>query len=395
MSPPLPASTPFADILQWRGAEGLPLDRPWLIKAGFDPTSADLHLGHAVLLRALRQWQDQGHRVVMVVGDFTATIGDPTGRNTTRPVLTREQVLANAKTYLDQALVILDPQRTEVRFNSEWFASMSASDLLGLMQAATVAQMLARNDFAERIERREAVGLHELVYPLLQGHDSVMLRCDLEVGGTDQLFNLMAGRAQQQAAGQAPQAVAMVPLLVGLDGTRKMSKSYGNHIALREPPTEVFGKTMRIVDALVPQWAALLAVPGMLPSEGPSDPYQAKRDLARGLVCMLHGPQAAQAADDDWSRRFSQRAIPDQVAERSAAPGATLIQILVEWGFAPSMTVARQKVREGAVRLDGQKVFNPDLVPVEGLLQLGTRQQARLVGEGALPQPSRTPRQPR
>ncbi len=366
--------TPLSSAIEFRGGETLPSNQPWLIKAGFDPTSADLHLGHAVLLRALRAWQDRGHTVMMVVGDFTARIGDPTGRNTTRPVLTEAQVKANAATYMEQAKKILDPDRTHVFFNSEWFGPMSAAELLEVMQQATVAQMLARNDFANRLERNEAVGLHELVYPLLQGYDSVILKADLEVGGTDQLFNLMAGRAQQQAAGEKPQAVAMVPLLLGLDGERKMSKSYGNHIGLLDPPKEVFGKTMRIADTQVEQWSTLLSVP----VEGDT-PYAQKRSLARGLVELLHGPEAAVLADEDWQVRFSRREVPVDLEERTAVKGSSIMQVLVEWGFAPSLTVARQKIKEGAVRLEGEKVLDPNLVPVSGVLQLGRRQSARLV----------------
>lgn len=362
--------------LDLRCTDTLPSDRPWVIKAGFDPTTPDLHLGHAVLLRALRTWQDQGHDVVLVVGDFTATLGDPTGRNATRPVLDAQTVKENARTYLEQAHLILDPQRTRVVHNSTWFGVMTSAELLGLMQRFTVAQMTARNDFSTRLEAGDPVGLHELIYPLLQGYDSVVLKCDIEVGGQDQLFNLMAGRTLQEMFGQPAQAIAMAPLLVGLDGVRKMSKSYGNHISLRDTPVDIFGKTMRIPDELVSNWANLLDVPGVAIDCGA---YTAKRSLARGLVALLHGEQAALLADEDWELRFSKRKLPDEVREHIVAPGTTLVQALVDLGFAPSLTVARQKVREGAVRIDNEKILDPQHTPTQGILQLGRRQAARIL----------------
>lgn len=356
------------------GAETLPQDRPWVIKAGFDPTSPDLHLGHAVLLRALRRLQDQGHQVVLVVGDFTARIGDPTGRNTTRPVLTEDTVKAHATTYLDQALRILDPQQTQVRYNSEWLGALSASDLLSLMQSSTVAQLLARHDFAERIRQQAPIGLHELVYPLLQGHDSVVLKCDLEVGGQDQLFNLMAGREAQQRAGQKPQAIGTAPLLVGLDGERKMSKSYGNHIALRDTPEMIFGKVMRIGDDQVNSWAEAL---GLAPLKN-ENAYTTKRRLAQAIVAMLHGPQAGWAADHDWQVRFSERQTPTEVETRTLPTDPGLPHVLVAWGFTPSLTVARQKIKEGAVRIDGTKVQDVRQQVIRGqLVQLARRHFAR------------------
>lgn len=360
--------------LDIRCNERLPQDRPWVIKAGFDPTTPDLHLGHAVLLRTLRRWQDQEHEVVLVVGDFTATLGDPTGRNTTRPVLDADTVQKNARTYLEQALLILDPARTRTVHNATWFGAMSASDLLSLMQRWTVAQMTARNDFATRLEAGDAVGVHELVYPILQGYDSVVVKSDIEVGGQDQLFNLMAGRTMQEMFGQAPQAVAMAPLLVGLDGVRKMSKSFGNHIALRDPPVDVFGKTMRIPDHLVADWSDLLDID----VAGQPDPYSTKKALARGLVAMLHGDEAALSADKDWDARFSRRETPIDAPAHAVEPGTTIVQILVDLGFAPSLTVARQKVREGAVRIDAVKVLDPHSTPTSGTLQLGRRHAASL-----------------
>jgi tyrosyl-tRNA synthetase len=362
--------------LDLRCTDTLPSDRPWVIKAGFDPTTPDLHLGHAVLLRALRAWQDQGHEVVLVVGDFTATLGDPTGRNATRPVLDSQTVKENARTYLEQAHLILDPKRTRVVHNSTWLGVMSSAELLGLMQRFTVAQMTARNDFSTRLEAGDAVGLHELIYPLLQGYDSVVLKCDIEVGGQDQLFNLMAGRTLQEMFGQSAQAIAMAPLLVGLDGVRKMSKSYGNHIALRDSPVDIFGKTMRIPDELVADWANLLDVPGVNFGEGA---YNAKRALARGLVAMLHGEQAALDADADWELRFAKRQLPEEVREHAVKQGTSLVQVLVDLGFAPSLTVARQKVREGAVRIDADKILDPHYLPTQGILQLGRRHAARIL----------------
>lgn len=368
--------------LDFRCNERLPNDRPWVIKAGFDPTTPDLHLGHAVLLRALRKWQDQGHEVVLVVGDFTATLGDPTGRNATRPVLDGKTVQENAKTYLDQAHLILDPSRTRVMHNADWFGVMPAAELLNLMQRFTVAQMTARNDFSNRLENGDAVGLHELIYPLLQGYDSVVIQSDIEVGGQDQLFNLMAGRTLQEMFGQPPQAIAMAPLLVGLDGVRKMSKSYGNHIALRDTPTDVFGKTMRIPDTLVDNWCALLGFENALEREST---YEAKRALARGLVEMLHGHEASLEEDTKWDTRFSKRETPEDAALHTVASDVPLVQILVDLGFATSLTVARQKVREGAVRIDGEKVFDPNMTPKDGVLQLGRRHAAHLQIQDPLP----------
>ena len=358
--------------LSFHTQSSLPTDRPWRVKVGFDPTAPDLHLGHAVLLRAARALQDQGHEVVLVVGDFTATIGDPSGRNSTRPMLSANEVAQNAQSYLEQALLILDPARTVVRHNSEWLTALGSAGLLGLLQQFTLAQMTARHDIADRVAQHEAVGLHELVYPLLQGYDSVVVRADLELGGNDQLFNLHAGRTMQELHGQPPQSIASVPLLLGTDGVRKMSKSFGNHIALRDPPTEVFGKTMRIPDGLVSPWAALLQIP-----LSDQEPYAAKRALAHSLVQMLHGPQAASVASADWDERFSKRAIPDAAA-RVVAPGSTLTQILVDWGFVPSAREARQKIREGGVRVDGEKVLDPHHVPTEGVIQLGRRHSARI-----------------
>ena len=372
--------------LSLTGVDTLPKDRPWLIKAGFDPTSPNLHLGHAVLFRALRSLQDQGHQVVLVVGDFTARIGDPTGRNSTRPVLTADQVRDNAKTYVEQATRILDASKTQVRHNSEWFETMSAADLLSLMQASTVAQMLARHDFSARMKANEAVGLHEMIYPLLQGHDSVVLKCDLEVGGQDQLFNLMAGRDAQIRAGITPQAVGVSPLLVGLDGERKMSKSYGNHISLTERPEEAYGKVMRITDGMVAQWGEALGIAPLLGG----NPYDSKRSLARAITSLLHGPKAGLAAHEDWQVRFVNRAVPDDVEVRRAEKGWTIAQTLVEWGFVPSMTVAKRKIQEGAVRLDGQKVNDyRAVIPKEGVIQLGRRHMARIA-----PTPPNTPRGP-
>ena len=323
---------------------------------------------------------------MLVVGDFTARIGDPTGRNSTRPVLTADQVRDNAKTYVEQAARILDASKTQVRHNSEWFGAMSAADLLSLMQASTVAQMLARHDFAARMKANEPVGLHEMIYPLLQGHDSVVLKCDLEVGGQDQLFNLMAGRDAQIRAGMAPQAVGTAPLLVGLDGERKMSKSYGNHIPLTAPSEEVYGKVMRISDDMVPQWENTLNIAPLRDGT----PYDSKRSLARAVTALLHGPKAGLDAHEDWQVRFVNRAVPDDVDVRRVDRGWSIAQTLVEWGFVPSMTVAKRKIQEGAVRLDGQKVNDyRAATPTEGVIQLGRRHMARIA-----PAPSNTPRGP-
>lgn len=364
-------------------AEHLPKDRPWIIKAGFDPTSCDLHLGHAVLLKQLRQWQNEGHVVRMVVGDFTAQIGDPTGRNSQRPVLDADTIAQNAQTYLDQAYLILNPERTEVFFNSEWLGNMSAQQLLSLMQQFTVAQMTARKDFAQRLNDGVPVGLHELMYPVLQGFDSVHLKADVEIGGEDQLFNVMSGRWMQQASGQAPQAVALMPLLVGLDGVKKMSKSLGNHVGLTDSPIDMFGKVMRVDDGLMRQWSEVLGL--VLPED---TPYQQKKQLAHDVVAWLHGLPHAQMALQDWETRFSMRLTPQEAPAFVTPPDTPLDALLVVWGFASSLTEARQKIKEGAVRVNGQKITDKTFVVTDEIVTLGRRLAGKIQYEPTPTDPS-------
>lgn len=352
----------------------LPQNRPWVIKAGFDPTSPDLHLGHAVLLRRLRKWQDEGHTVVMIVGDFTASIGDPTGKSATRPTLSQEEIAKNAQTYMSQAFLVLDKDKTIIRHNSEWLGEMSASSLLKLMQQFTLSQLLARNDFAKRMADQKPLGLHELIYPVLQGLDSVHVKADLELGGNDQLFNLMMGRRLQDLNNQRPQAVATLPLLLGLDGTQKMSKSLNNHIALLDPPFEMFSKVMSIPDDLIENFAQCLDFPQDL-----TNPFEAKKNLACDIVSLLSTKEMAQKAQKEWEERFSSRVVPTNLKEFVPPPSQTLPQVLVQCGFAPSMTVARQKIKEGAVRLDGVQVFDHSLViESEAVLSLGRRHMVKV-----------------
>ena len=343
-----------------------------IVKAGFDPTSRDLHLGHAVLLKKLRSYQDAGHHVVMVVGDFTAKVGDPTGRNQTRPVLSDKDIEENAKTYMEQAFKILDPEKTTVRKNSEWFGQMSAADLLSLAQQFTVQQLLKRNDFEKRMTDETPLGLHEVLYPLLQGYDSVALAADIEVGGDDQLFNLHMGRDMQRHFGKKMQEVTTVPLLVGVDGVKKMSKSLGNHIGLLDTPTDIFGKTMSIPDETIGKWSETL---GFLIKS--SEPYEQKKELAFSLVAWLTGEQKARAALNEWNERFAKRVF-ETSETRDIEKGQNVAQILVSIGFCKSMTEAKQNIQSGAVRLNGEKITNYQDIIESGVLSLGRRKLANI-----------------
>lgn len=348
--------------------ENLPKDRPWLIKAGFDPTSPDLHLGHAVLLKRLRAWQNEGHQVVMIVGDFTAQIGDPTGKSKTRPTLSKEEIDQNAQTYMEQAFLILDPKKTQVVRNSSWLDNISSSKLLELMQSFTVSQLLTRNDFAQRMAEGTPLGLHEMMYPILQGLDSVHVKADLELGGNDQLFNLMMGRKLQALHNQKEQAVATLPLLLGLDGSQKMSKSLGNHIPLLATPFDMFSQVMSISDKTMDNFASCLE----LPLRGET-PFETKKNLSLDIVSFIHGQEAAKLSQNQWEERFSNRQIPTDLREH-VCTDENLAQLLVACSFVPSMNVARQKIKEGAVRLDGVQVFDFKFVPDQSaVLSLGRR----------------------
>jgi len=338
-----------------------------------DPTAPDIHAGHLVVLDVLRLFQDEGHTAVLIVGDYTARIGDPSGRSETRPVLSREQVEANAQTYLDQAYRVLDRDRTEVRRNSEWLEGMTAADILHLLGTQTLQSVLQREDFAKRLKEGHPVGAHEILYPFSQAYDSVAVDADLEIGGTDQLFNLLYGRDIMRAYGKTPQDVAVFPLLEGLDGVNKMSKSLGNYIGITEPPDEVYGKVMSIPDELTARYARLL----LGRPELPANPRDAKAEVARGLVERLHGAEAAAAAEAEWDRRFRQRELPSELRElRASRPN--LITALLEAGFAKSASEARRLLQQGGVRVNGDKVAEDVTLADEDVVSAGKRNFVRV-----------------
>src|SRR5579875_1245057 len=364
----------------------LSLGRPLRVKLGIDPTAPDLHLGHTVVLRKLREFQDLGHTVVLIVGDFTARVGDPSGRSETRPMLSADQIERNARTYQEQAFAILDRERIEVRRNGEWL-DMRAEQLFALARTATVAQLLERDDFAKRWRERTPISVHELLYPLLQGYDSVAVRADVELGGTDQKFNLLLGRDVQRAYGLPEQAVLTMPILPGTDGTRRMSKTFGNYVGVAEPPEEIYGKTMSIPDAVMPSWYRLLLgvdPPGLAPRD-------AKRALARALVERFHGAHAASSAEQAFDRLHIRREAPEQVQEvQWPAPGGgsadgELVHVpaVLRAAFAISGSEARRAIAQGGVRLDGRPLSDGELdLPSEQLdghlLQLGKRRFVRV-----------------
>jgi tyrosyl-tRNA synthetase len=367
-----------AGALEERLATGEPLR----VKLGLDPTAPDLHLGHTVVLQKLREFQDLGHTVVLIVGDYTARVGDPSGRSATRPVLSPEEIDAHAETYVSQAgRVLRTDERLELRHNSEWL-NMAVEDLFRLVRTVTVAQLLERDDFAKRWAANEPISLLELLYPVMQGFDSVAIRADVELGGTDQKFNLLMGRALQTTHGQRPQVVLTVPLLTGTDGERKMSKSYGNHVGITEPPEEIYGKTLSIPDALLEEWYGLLL--GSAPPDG-IGPRDAKHALARALVARFWGEEAAAAAAERFQRVFVEHALPEDIEEYELAPenGVVHLPQLIAEAFGGSRSEARRKLAQGGVKLDGEPVTADRLdVPAEELdgrvLQLGRRQFRRL-----------------
>jgi tyrosyl-tRNA synthetase len=366
--------------------------RPLRVKAGFDPTAPDLHLGHTVLINKLRQFQDLGHQVLFLIGDFTGLIGDPTGKSATRKPLSREEVEANAATYRDQVFRILDPERTEVVFNSQWMDSLGAAGLVQLAAQHTVARMLERDDFSKRYKSGQPIAIHEFLYPLIQGYDSVALRADVELGGTDQKFNLLVGRQLQESYGQEPQVVITLPILEGLDGVQKMSKSLGNYIGITDPPDDMFGKVMSISDELMWRYFELLSSRGMAEidswrasvAEG-ANPRDIKFQLALELVGRFHSPVAAQAALEGFVARFQRGVVPDDLPEVSVtapdANGLPIANLLKEGGLVKSTSEALRLVAQGAVRLDGERVGDGRKVcPVgaEHLVQVGKRRMARI-----------------
>jgi tyrosyl-tRNA synthetase len=349
------------------------------VKLGLDPTSSDLHVGHTVVLQKLREFQDLGHTVVLIVGDFTARVGDPSGRSATRPVLTGEEIDEHARTYVEQAgKVMHTDERLEIRHNSEWL-DMAMEELFRLMRVPTVAQLLERDDFAKRMAANEPVSLLELLYPVLQGYDSVAIRADVELGGTDQTFNLLMGRALQTAYGQEPQVVLTVPLLPGTDGVQKMGKSAGNKIGITETPGEIYGKTLSLPDAALGQWYDLLL--GAAPPEGVSA-RDAKHALARALVERFHGPQAAAEAAAGFQRQFVEGELPEEIEEAVVpANGAVHLPQLIAELFGGSRSEARRAIGQGGVKLDGEPVHVLDLpaADLDGrVLQLGKRRFRRL-----------------
>ena len=386
------------DLITKGAAEILPLDElrvrleqsrasgtPLRIKAGFDPTAPDLHLGHTVLMRKLRHFQQLGHTVIFLIGDSTALIGDPTGKSATRKQLTQEEIDANAETYKHQVFKILDEAKTEVRYNSEWLARLGYADMIRLAAQTTVSQMLEREDFHARFEAEQEISLHELLYPLAQGYDSVALKCDVELGGTDQKFNLLMGRRLQRRDGQLPQIVLMTPIIEGLDGVQKMSKSLGNAVGVTDAPFDMFTKLMTIPDALIGRYYTLLtdllpaqiAEMGEAMEQGSLHPMQAKRDLARTITADFHTPELAERAEQNWSRQFQQGGVSDDLEEvglaqaeiagpeahaaQDGVPGFTIRvpRLLVHLGLAASNTEAMRKLGEGAVKIDNEVHKDP------------------------------------
>lgn len=351
------------------------------VKLGCDPTSADLHLGHSVALSLLRRFQDLGHTAVLVIGDFTAAVGDPSGRDSTRPVLPREKILENAKTYTEQAFKVLDPQKTEIRFNSEWLDPfVSGKELLQTLQKVTVAQVLERDDFKKRMAAGTPISMLEVLYSLFQGQDSVALQADIELGGTDQIFNLLVGRQLQKNHGQEPQVAVTVPLLVGLDGVKKMSKSYGNYVGLNDEPNDMFGKLMSIPDELMPMYYELLTSENMDEVKA-MHPMAAKKKLAGLLVTRFHGEQAAQAALENFEKVFSKKELPTEIPSFKAEEGAMLSAVIFAAGAAQSKNKARGLIEQGAVRLKGEKISTDGPLSFEegDVLQIGKRHFFKLV----------------
>jgi tyrosyl-tRNA synthetase len=344
--------------LQQAATAGLPLR----VKAGFDPTAPDLHVGHTVLLRKLKHFQDLGHTVIFLIGDMTGLIGDPTGRNVTRPPMTREEIEANAETYKAQVFKLLDPAKTEIRFNSEWLAPMKFEDTIRLCSKYTVARILERDDFTKRLKDGTPISVHELLYPLAQGYDSVMLKCDVELGGTDQKFNLLVGRELQRDFGQPPQIVATTPLLEGTDGVEKMSKSKGNYIGITEPPKVMFRKVMGISDQLMWRyWELLTDLPlSEIAALKQREPMQVKMELASRIVADFHSAAGAKQAQEDFNREVRQGAEPADIEQRpnpayDVGLGTHVPKLLVSTGVAPSRTEAERLLKAGAVEIDGQR----------------------------------------
>ena len=384
-----------------RGAEEILLEdeliaklkegKPLKIKAGFDPTAPDLHLGHTVLINKLRTFQQLGHEVIFLIGDFTGMIGDPTGKNVTRKPLTKEDVLANAETYKEQVFKILDPAKTTIRFNSEWMEKLGAAGMIKLASNQTVARMLERDDFKKRYAGGQPIAIHEFLYPLVQGWDSVALKADVELGGTDQRFNLLMGRELQKSEGQRQQTVLMMPLLEGLDGVQKMSKSLGNYIGITDAPNDMFGKVMSISDDLMWRYYDLLSFTPKNEIEAIKqkveaglNPRDTKIDLAKELITRFHSEQDAEAAHQDFILRFQKKAIPDEMPEFEFAlpsEGLMIANVLKDASLVSSTSEAMRMIKQGAVKIDGEKVDNSKHLfaePLQAVFQVGRRKFARI-----------------
>ncbi len=366
-------------------------DRPLIIKAGFDPTAPDLHLGHTVLINKLKQFQDFGHKVQFLIGDFTGMIGDPTGKNVTRKPLTREDVLENAKTYQEQVFKILDPEKTQIVFNSTWMNQVSSADLIQLAAKHTVARMLERDDFSKRYKGGQPIAIHEFLYPLIQGYDSVAMKADVELGGTDQKFNLLVGRQLQEVYGQKPQVVLTMPILEGLDGVQKMSKSLNNYIGIADPMDDMFGKVMSISDDLMWRYFELLSFRPMTEinvwkqaCEEGANPRNYKVSLAQEIVERFHGAAAAKKALENFEARFQRGAMPDEIEEfvlTSEGPGMAIANILKEAGLTKSTSDAMRMVKQGAVKMNGEKIADAKLIVPCGeqhIYQVGKRKFAKV-----------------
>ncbi len=365
--------------------------RPLRVKAGFDPTAPDLHIGHTVLLNKMRQLQDLGHHALFLIGDFTGMIGDPTGKNTTRPPLSREQVLENAQSYRDQVFKVLDPEKTEIVFNSTWMDKINAAGLIKLAATHTVARMLERDDFGKRYKSNQPIAIHEFIYPLVQGYDSVELRADIELGGTDQKFNLLMGRELQKHYGQAPQCVLTMPLLEGLDGVNKMSKSLGNYVGITDAPQDMFGKLMSVSDTLMWRYLDLLSFRSLNEIAGWREAVEQGRNprdikvlLAQEIVERFHSRKAAEDALTEFEARFKQGVLPDDMPEISVAStggNIGIAQLLKQAGLVPSTSEALRMIDQGAVKLDGEKVGDKALQLKAGAVvvaQVGKRKFGRI-----------------
>lgn len=364
--------------------------KPLRVKLGADPTAPDIHIGHTVVIRKLRAFQELGHTAIFLIGDFTGLIGDPTGKNTTRPPLSREEIDANAETYKTQIFKLLDPDKTEIRFNSEWMDKFTAADFVRLTSRVTVKQILERDDFEKRMKENRPISMHELLYPLVQGYDSVALEADVELGGTDQRFNLGVGRDLQNEHGQEPQVLLTTPLLEGLDGVNKMSKSLNNYIGITDAPDEMFGKVMSISDDLMWKYYELLT--DMTPSEiastmvkceaGELNPRNIKVELAKSIIADFHSQTDAQAAEDEFNRRFVKKEIPDEIEEKQIAAGTyKLVDLLTDTGLVESKKEAKRLVEQGGVKIGGEKALDTNAeisVTGELVLQVGKRKFLKL-----------------